>query len=138
MIGATVDGFVKLADFAGVGDAAIAAFGTAITATVARLVQVAAGFEQSTIDAAATFGAGVGKALSGIGAAVDSLGKLIDFKAPAEGHSSVLPGNRRHYGRMDSWSTFYNERMFASTAALSEVLRARSQIWAALPTASAS
>lgn len=124
MIGATVDGFVKLADFAGVGDAAIAAFGTAITATVARLVQVAAGFEQSTIDAAATFGAGVGKALSGIGAAVDSLGKLIDFKAPAEkAIQAFFLAIGGIMERMDSWSTFYNERMFASTAALSEGIK---------------
>lgn len=78
VIGAGVDGFVKLADFEGVPEAAIAAFGDALDRALQALVVLAGQFAVEAVAAAAAFGEGVGRAIGFIGGAVDSFAKLAD------------------------------------------------------------
>lgn len=78
VIGAGVDGFVKLVDFERVPEAAIAAFGDALDRALQALVVLAGQFAVEAVDAAAAFGEGAGKAIGFIGGAVDSFAKLAD------------------------------------------------------------
>lgn len=78
IIGAGVDGFIKLADFKGVSRQAIDLFAAGLSETLAALVVVAQRFAVEAVAAAAIFGEGAGKAVGFIGQAVDSFTKLAD------------------------------------------------------------
>jgi len=79
IIGAAVDGFSKLADFQGVGDAAIAAFAVAIAGTMTRLAAVATLFSTDAIEHAGKFAGAAGAAVNILKNGVEGLLLLNTF-----------------------------------------------------------
>ena len=78
-------------------------------------------FSADAVAAAALFGEGVGKAISFIGSAVDSLTKLADFQAPAD---SAVKAFFLSIGglmeMMDGYSVYFNDRMYTTTKAFAD------------------
>lgn len=79
IIGSAVDGLTKLADFQGVGDAAIAAFAVAIAGTMERLAAVAAAFSVDAIEHAGKFAGAAGAAVNILKNGVEGLLLLNTF-----------------------------------------------------------
>jgi hypothetical protein len=92
-IGNAVGSFVKLAEFTGVGQSAIDAFGVGLRATLQALVVVAQSFAVDAVAAAAAFGEGAGKALAFIGNAVDGFTKLQDMGRIGQDHVNAFSYN---------------------------------------------
>lgn len=92
-IGNAVGSFIKLAEFTGVGQAAIDAFGAGLRTTLQALIGVAQSFAADAVAAAAAFGEGAGKALSFIGNAVDGFTKLQDMGRIGQDHVNAFSYN---------------------------------------------
>lgn len=92
-IGNAVGSLLKLAEFTGVGQAAIDAFAVGLQQTLAALVTVARSFAAEAVAAAAVFGEGVGKAIGFIGGAVDSFTKLADMSRLGIDHVNAFSFN---------------------------------------------
>lgn len=103
IVGTSVDSFTKLATFTGISQAAIDAFGAGLRMVLARLLSISSLFSREAIAAAGVFGEGAGKAISALGAGIDTLGKLVTFVAPAEANVSaffkVSPISWKKWGR---------------------------------------
>jgi TP901 family phage tail tape measure protein len=79
-----VEAFKALADFAPPAESAVSAFGAALTDTMEKFTTWAGGFEEDSLKAAETFAEGAGKSLGIIKGAVEGLGALRLFVAPAQ------------------------------------------------------
>ncbi len=83
-VGTAVEALVSLADFQGVPEAALAAFGAGLTATITQLIAIARSFEVQAVAAAATFSGAAGTAVDVIGNSVGGLAKLANFKGVSD------------------------------------------------------
>jgi TP901 family phage tail tape measure protein len=79
IIGAGVEGFIKLADFQGVPAEAVDAFTQALLLTVQRIAWLSLQWAPQMIATAATFAEGAGRAIAIIGAGADGFARLQDF-----------------------------------------------------------
>lgn len=85
LVGGGVEGFIKLADFKGVPESAVAAFGETVRLVITAFQNIAALFTVEALAAATTFANGVNIVVSTIKTALDAFGTLADFKGTAEG-----------------------------------------------------
>lgn len=75
-----VEAFTKLADFKGLAQAALDAFGEGLRLIVAKMLDLASQFDVDGVAAAATFGEAVLHIVSPIGEAADAFTKLASYK----------------------------------------------------------
>ncbi len=113
-----VDGLSALKDFAAPAGANVSAFFLSLASLLEKMDSWSSSFDAKLFDTTAAFAAGVQKSVVGIGAAVDALGKLKEFAAPAGANVSAfflsLAGLLE---KMDSWSSMFDAKLFATTAA---------------------
>ncbi len=84
IIGAGVDGFTKLADFAAPASSAISAFGKTLRAVINDLALVAEQVTQQATDSAAKFASGATTVLGVFGNGIAGLMDLAKFVAPSQ------------------------------------------------------
>jgi hypothetical protein len=125
-IGNAVGSFVKLAEFTGVGQSAIDAFGVGLRATLQALVVVAQSFAVDAVAAAAAFGEGAGKALAFIGNAVDGFTKLQDMGRIGQDHVNAFSYNIVIVvGQLRQLSYVFTVEALAAVGAFSDAVSSR-------------
>lgn len=83
MVSTAIDALTKLKDFKKPSDEAMRSFVDALDYLTDMLRRVVAKWDANSLTLAATFGESIGKLITGIGAAIDVLSKLVGFKKPA-------------------------------------------------------
>jgi ABC-type transporter Mla subunit MlaD len=118
MIGGAVDALGKLSTFVAPLEENVSAFFRSLADFLEKMGSWSANFEADMLAATAAFAEGIGKSVAGIGSAVDALGKLVTFIAPAEENVSAFFRSLADLlEKMGSWSANFEADMFEATAA---------------------
>jgi len=121
VIGAAVDALGKLSTFVAPLEENVSAFFRSLADFLEKMGSWSANFEADMLAATGAFAEGIGKSVAGLGAAVDVLGKLVNFVAPAEANvSAFLRGMADMLEKMGGMAYYFEADMLAATAALAD------------------
>ena len=121
VIGSAVDALGKLSTFVAPLEDTVSAFFRSLADFLEKMGSWSANFEADMLAATGAFAEGISKSVAGIGAAVDVLGKLVNFVAPAEANvSAFLRGMADMLEKMGSMAYYFEADMLAATAALAD------------------
>ena len=111
----------KLSTFVAPLEENVSAFFRSLADFLEKMGSWSANFEADMLAATGAFAEGIGKSVAGLGAAVDVLGKLVNFVAPAEANvSAFLRGMADMLEKMGGMAYYFEADMLAATAALAD------------------